>query len=84
MLGLCILGGVIFAIVSIEPARPMTAYNTGEYFGAALFLIVGAGILPMIWWAIVRFRYDRSFGPLMLWIFLELALGYMSYMGSQY
>jgi len=40
----------------------------------SVLIILFSSPLPFIWWALRRFEYKRSFGPLVLWVVVIIAL----------
>jgi hypothetical protein len=63
------------------PSIFMTARIAGT-MGGALAEFVLAGILPLLVWAIFRFKPDRARGPMVLWGLLGAVLLYLTYSGE--
>jgi hypothetical protein len=80
MLALCAAISIGFGFSSGHSQKGIDA---SQLVGRSIGIFIMTGIIPLIWWGIVRFRYDRSFGPLFTWLILVVVLGYMSHEGMQ-
>jgi hypothetical protein len=55
----------------------------GKAIGGALLLYVGAGLLPLLGWALYRFRPQYAWRTLASWAFIGIALAYFIEVGAR-
>jgi hypothetical protein len=65
-----------------DPFWSAGAGEIGRIAGAALTIYVLGAILPMIGWAIMRFKASSAAGPLFFWLLISGVLAYFSYEGT--
>lgn len=61
---------------------PTTGSAAGRIIGNGVALFVLSGLLPVIAWAMMRFRADRAATILLVWFVLGAGTGYLSFVGT--
>ena len=56
----------------------------GGVIGGAALPFIGAGLIPVIVWACMRFRAERAGGPIMIWGFLAVLVMGLATAGNLY
>jgi PAS domain S-box-containing protein len=59
----------------------LNAAAVGKAVGGALLLFGGAGLLPVLGWALYRFKPPYAIWPMLSWAFLGIALAYFFEIG---
>jgi hypothetical protein len=86
LLGIYFLFALAFALFRVfsNPffAR-LDAPTVGEAIGGALLLFLGAGLLPLLGWALYRFRLQYAWRMLVSWAFIGIASAYFFEVGAR-
>ena len=83
--GLYFVAAVAFSIFHVATNPFSSGLNTaaiGKGVGA-LLLFGGAGLLPILGWALYRFKPQYAMWPILSWAFLGIALAYFFEIGSE-
>lgn len=85
LLGL-LIGAAALAIIfkSIRGGGDSLPIYIGSVLGIAVGYFVLAGIIPAIWWGVLRFEHRKAKGPLITWAILMGMLGLVSIQGARY
>jgi hypothetical protein len=65
-----------------DPFWSASAAEVGRIAGGALTIYILGAILPMIGWAVMRFKASSAAGPLLFWLLISGVLAYFSYEGT--
>src|ERR1700761_1534792 len=65
------------------PSESDTAKLIGGSIGLALVTFVPAGVIPLIIWALCRFRERNTVVPLLLWLVFGVTLAAFEHTGSR-
>jgi hypothetical protein len=82
--GLYFLAAVAFSffrVVSNPFLSGLNAAAVGNAVGGALLLYGGAGLLPVLGWALYRFKTRYAMWPMLSWAFIGIALAYFIEIG---
>jgi hypothetical protein len=86
LLGIYFLSALAFALFRVfsNPffAR-LDALTLGEAIGGALLLFLGAGLLPILGWALYRFEPQFAWRMLASWAFIGIATAYFFEVGAR-
>jgi hypothetical protein len=86
LLGIYFLSALAFALFRVfsNPffAR-LDALVLGEAIGGALLLFLGAGLLPLLGWALYRFSPQFAWRMLGSWAFIGIATAYFFEVGAR-
>jgi hypothetical protein len=86
LLGIYFISALAFALFRVfsNPffAR-LDALTLGEAIGGALLLFLGAGLLPLLGWALYRFRPQYAWRMLASWAFIGIATAYFFEVGAR-
>ena len=85
IIGAYFAAALIFSIFEIwlEPFPVWNSVTVGRAVGGALGLFLMSGILPLVFWAIWRFRTERAGTILTTWAVLGLIIGALMADGNQ-
>jgi uncharacterized membrane protein affecting hemolysin expression len=87
VLTIYMLVALCFGVYQFKTNNPSRAIEAAELIGAAvgiaLFTFVAAGILPLIGWALCRFRERNTMVPLLLWLVFGVILAALEHSGSR-
>jgi hypothetical protein len=78
------LAAVAFSVFHVATNPFLSELNSaaiGKAVGGALLLYGGAGLLPVLGWALYRFRPLYAMWPMLLWAFLGIVLAYFFEIG---
>src|ERR1700761_551855 len=74
----------VYQFKTDNPSRTVdTAALIGATIGIALFTFVAAGVIPLIVWALCRFRERNTMVPLLLWLVFGVTLAALEHSGSR-
>jgi hypothetical protein len=73
-----------FEFIQNHPSRAFDGASVGAMIGGGLVVFVGGGVLPMLGWAIARFRASRAVAPLLFWLLIGCGLAFLSDYGNRY
>jgi hypothetical protein len=82
--GLYFVAAVAFSVfhVATNPfSSGLNAAAISKSVGGALLLFGGAGLLPVLGWALYRFKPQYAMWPILSWAFLGIALAYFFEIG---
>jgi hypothetical protein len=81
------VAATIFSAFEFIEGHPFWTFDgafVGTVIGGGLFFFAGGGILPMLGWAITRFRASQAAAPLVFWLLIGCGLAYVSDYGSRF
>jgi hypothetical protein len=84
LFGLYFLAAAAFSIFHVMTNPFMSGMNAGavsKAVGGALLLFAGAGLLPILGWALYRFAPRYAMWPMLSWAFIGIALAYFFEIG---
>jgi hypothetical protein len=64
--------------------HPFSAYSVGWVTSSGLIYFTGGAVLPMIVWALARFRAEHAAAPLVLWLLIGSGLAFLSDYGARF
>jgi hypothetical protein len=82
--GLYFLAAVAFSVFHVVTNPFLSDLNStavSKALGGALLLYSGAGLLPVLGWALYRFRPSYAVWPMLSWAFLGIVLAYFFEIG---
>ena len=86
LLGIYFLSALAFTVFRVF-SNPFFArldgVALGEVIGGALLLFLGAGLLPLVRWALDRFRSQYAWRTLASWAFIGIATAYFIEVGAR-
>jgi hypothetical protein len=68
----------------LDPFFKANARGIGRIIGEGLLIYAGGAIIPIIGWAVARFRSARAAAPVFFWLVFSCVLGYFSHVGSAF
>ena len=84
LMGLYFLAAVAFSFFRVVTNPFLSGLNAaavGNAVGGALLLYGGAGLLPVLGWALYRFKTRYAIWPMLSWAFIGIALAYFIEIG---
>jgi hypothetical protein len=84
LVGLYLLAALafgVFHVVTNPFFAGLNAAAVGKAVGGALLLFGGAGLLPVLGWALYRFKPPYAMWPMLSWAFIGIALAYFFEIG---
>jgi hypothetical protein len=86
LLGIYFLSALAFAFFRVL-SNPffvrLDALTLGKAIGGALLLFLGAGLLPLLGWALYRVRPQYAWRALASWAFIGILLAYFFEVGAR-
>lgn len=81
-----LVAGLLFGAFEAwqDPLWTVSGASIGATVGTGISIFLIAGIVPMIGWAIVRFRAERATVPFVLWAVLGCAMAYAMHVGDAF
>lgn len=73
----------LFRVFSNPFFARLDAPTLGEAIGRALLLFLGAGVLPLLGWALYRFSPQYAWRTLASWAFIGIATAYLIEVGAR-
>ena len=80
LLAVCVAASVAVALVTAWPVN-VGPFGTARMLGYATGVFVFLTYAPLIWWAYRQFRWDRSAGPMTVWVVLNVLYGAIALWG---
>ncbi len=66
-----------------RPFESLNPISVARAFGGSISLFVISAIIPLIMWAVSKFRMDRAKPSFIMWVLCGLAYGFFQSLGSR-